>query len=222
MLHIRDQNILALRLRILTLRLKYTTLSNQLRTIGLKAGFHPDQPRVPAGNPDGGQWTLVGKRPWPMRPRQPVDLVEQERKGGHAIARHVGKSEEYLTSRLLEPQYSYFGLVEKRLNASSSFFDLASANYFVNMTLDAYPDIVDAVRSGDRPKTELQRYFKEPTGYQVYRTETYYLANGEPVIRTATRKTYGVAVRIVRDNRERNGFRVVSAFPVSPEDPGND
>ena len=25
-----------------------------------KAGFNPDQPRVPAGNPDGGQWTDEG------------------------------------------------------------------------------------------------------------------------------------------------------------------
>lgn len=25
--------------------------------LGRKANFHPDQPRVPAGNPDGGQWT---------------------------------------------------------------------------------------------------------------------------------------------------------------------
>lgn len=26
----------------------------------LKAGFNPDQPRVPAGNPDAGQWTSEG------------------------------------------------------------------------------------------------------------------------------------------------------------------
>ena len=28
--------------------------------LGRKANFHPDQPRVPAGNPDGGQWTDEG------------------------------------------------------------------------------------------------------------------------------------------------------------------
>ena len=27
----------------------------------LKAGFNPDEPRVPAGNPDGGQWTGEGE-----------------------------------------------------------------------------------------------------------------------------------------------------------------
>lgn len=26
----------------------------------LKYGYHPDQPRVPAGNPDGGRWTAEG------------------------------------------------------------------------------------------------------------------------------------------------------------------
>jgi hypothetical protein len=26
----------------------------------LKSNFNPNQPRVPAGNPDGGQWTRVG------------------------------------------------------------------------------------------------------------------------------------------------------------------
>ncbi|MBS0236214.1 MAG: hypothetical protein JSS50_02620 [Proteobacteria bacterium] len=28
-----------------------------MRLFLIKAGFRPDQPRVPAGNPDGGQWT---------------------------------------------------------------------------------------------------------------------------------------------------------------------
>jgi len=28
--------------------------------IALKAGFKPDQPRVPKGNPSGGQWTAEG------------------------------------------------------------------------------------------------------------------------------------------------------------------
>lgn len=31
--------------------------ADRFRTLLAKAGFRPDQPRVPAGNPDGGQWT---------------------------------------------------------------------------------------------------------------------------------------------------------------------
>jgi hypothetical protein len=41
------------RLRALTFALR----ANALRAAILKAGYRPDQPRVPAGNPDGGQWT---------------------------------------------------------------------------------------------------------------------------------------------------------------------
>ena len=29
----------------------------RLQAFAEKAGFNPDQPRVPPGNPDGGQWT---------------------------------------------------------------------------------------------------------------------------------------------------------------------
>ena len=33
-----------------------------MRELARKAGFNPDQPRVPAGNPDGGQWTREDSR----------------------------------------------------------------------------------------------------------------------------------------------------------------
>ncbi|GLS30522.1 hypothetical protein SAMN04488498_103165 [Mesorhizobium albiziae] len=32
----------------------------KLLRLGMKAGFNPSQPRVPAGDPDGGQWTDTG------------------------------------------------------------------------------------------------------------------------------------------------------------------
>lgn len=32
-------------------------LEVRMLALALKAGYRPDQPRVPAGNPDGGQWT---------------------------------------------------------------------------------------------------------------------------------------------------------------------
>jgi hypothetical protein len=34
-------------------------LAMRRHDLALKAGFDPSQPRVPAGNPDGGQWTRV-------------------------------------------------------------------------------------------------------------------------------------------------------------------
>ena len=37
-----------------------------------KTGFNPDQPRVPAGNPDGGQWTAEGSDTSRVPPREGV------------------------------------------------------------------------------------------------------------------------------------------------------
>lgn len=66
-------------------------------SIGVKAGFRPDQPRVPRGHPDGGQWTRtpgyaqvhrvsrrrggggqirIGGRWHPITPAQEVLLVQ--------------------------------------------------------------------------------------------------------------------------------------------------
>lgn len=76
--------------------------------------FNPDQPRVPAGNPDGGRWTdggvdindlrvLSDADPEGIRPyeqyaqnldKRPVDLREEEARGGHALRKHVGKTDE--------------------------------------------------------------------------------------------------------------------------------
>lgn len=68
-------------------------------------GFHPDQLRLPAGNPDGGQWTIGGAggddariesvQYQPPR-RYTVDLEQEERRGGHAIRRHVHQSDEQM------------------------------------------------------------------------------------------------------------------------------
>jgi len=54
-------------------RLRYGLTGLELETkllqilVGLKAGFRYDQPRVPAGNTDGGQWTDEGGSSKPIR-----------------------------------------------------------------------------------------------------------------------------------------------------------
>jgi hypothetical protein len=47
-----DRLELTYRIKLATLLVRAALLENLL----WKAGFRPDQPRVPAGNPDGGQW----------------------------------------------------------------------------------------------------------------------------------------------------------------------
>src|SRR5687768_6163598 len=78
--------------------------------LALKAGFDPNQPRVPAGRPEGGQWTRVGggvqdEAPvrvaqGPTRRRYTVNLLEEEARGGHAIRDHVKKTDEELIAVL--------------------------------------------------------------------------------------------------------------------------
>lgn len=45
-------------------------LDIKLLRLGLKAGFNPSQPRVPAGDPDGGQWTDSGGGTGRSRPNR--------------------------------------------------------------------------------------------------------------------------------------------------------
>jgi hypothetical protein len=44
-----------------------------------KAGFNPDQPRVPAGNPDGGQWARVDGQENRGPPDEPASLASPQR-----------------------------------------------------------------------------------------------------------------------------------------------
>src|SRR5688500_4426169 len=77
--------IAAMQLRMALLRLR----------LALKAGFDPNQPRVPAGSSEGGQWTRGGEgvqdeapvrvAQGPTRRRYTVNLLEEEARGGHAI-----------------------------------------------------------------------------------------------------------------------------------------
>lgn len=59
----------------------------------LKANFDPNQPRVPAGNPDGGQWTRVGGSPG--LPQETT--VEVDRTGPLYAATEIGIDPSALT-----------------------------------------------------------------------------------------------------------------------------
>src|SRR5947209_10600191 len=118
--------------------------------------FSADQPRVPAGSPDGGQWTsgsaggggegdsaeagsdaqiqlVQGDR----LQGYPADLREDEGLGGHTISDHVGKSNAFLKLDVLDRAR---GIIESggdfRGLAVSSFPSLDAATRLVNSTLD--------------------------------------------------------------------------------------
>jgi hypothetical protein len=51
-----EGNLSRLRWQLAGLRMQTAVLRF---SVDLKAGFRPDQPRVPGGRPDGGHWTRV-------------------------------------------------------------------------------------------------------------------------------------------------------------------
>jgi HK97 family phage portal protein len=197
----------------------------------LLAKYSPDQPRVPAGNPDGGQWTsgreggeAAGDESGsgsnggeandveitPVSQDNDgsyrVDLLEEEERGGHVIREHVGKSESYLKARV---KREAFAIVERGDSFEGlgvgSFSSLSSATKLINSTLAENQAIVDRVVRGQDSIGFITSYFNSPTGQEAYLSRFH----AQPYMRD----TYGVSVVIVRDPRSPKGFRIQSAFP---------
>lgn len=215
--------------------------------------YSPEQPRVPAGNSDGGQWTSEGQSgpssdstgdseatpgdisnsgtqyaaldtgtrtdatadesgvqvaAGPGRPGYSIDLLEEEQLGGHTVAQHVGKSEDYLLSLISDDEMAAqrHGDLAEGLR-EGSFPSLEAANKLVNSTVAENQDQVDLVTSGVSPREQLDAEFGSPTGYEAYaRTE-----RSTPYIRD----TFGVRVIIVPDRNSPKGYRVDTAFPIN-------
>jgi hypothetical protein len=223
--------------------------------------YSPDQPRVSAGNPDGGQWTTEDGGSGspssssgatvdePGHPRRyaardtgtltdetestpsssparddsariqfaqasnwrnlPINLVEEEAPNGigHAIAKHVAKSEAELTAQF--PADSYYGwFVNLPRKREGSFDSIENANDLVNQTLRTRSDQVDLVASGQVDSAYIKYRFGFVTGYEVYRLDP-------DSNKFETRKTYGVGIVIWHDPRSPRGFRVRTAFPLN-------
>lgn len=184
----------------------------------LKAGFDPNQPRVPAGNPRGGEWTdgearaleedeaqlAQGERLRGYR----IDLEAEDARGGHTIDKHVHMGEDYLLTRVREEAALIIGRGDYFRGLSiGSFESLQSATRLVNATLSRNPATVNLVVSGEREKLRVSAQFGTVTGYEAY-LPTFH---SKPYMR----ETYGVDVIIVHDPRAENGFRVLSAFPAN-------
>ncbi|MBA1156741.1 RNase A-like domain-containing protein [Microvirga mediterraneensis] len=204
---------LALKRRLTSLHLDLTTL----RLLRALKRFNPQQPRVPAGSPNGGQWTSgdggsgVGAStdPTPVQVgyreegrRHTVDLREAEVRGGHAMREHVGKTEAELTGRV-EREYWDLRIIELGRKRAGSFFSIGEANEYVNAALDANRAIVEEVAAGREPSA----FFTHRLGFVTGR-EAIVLPERRTII---LRRTYGIGVLIIHDKRSPNGFRVHTA-----------
>ena len=184
--------------------------------------YNPGQPRVPAGQPDGGQWTsdngseelkigddahliLVSSED---DQKYKVDLRAEEGRGGHTLGRHVGKSDDELSDRVRKSQWRtlFYNGGERR---DGSFPSIDSANSLVNTTIDENKSEVDLVASGSSEGVFIKKQFSYKTGREAY-------SNNDGVV--YVRDTYGVGVYLRHDPNSSRGFRVRTAYPRTEGD----
>jgi hypothetical protein len=182
--------------------------------------FNPRQPRVPKDSgPEGGQWTAPGSglgnllvpAQAPGRTGYPIDILEEDRLGGHTFERHIGKPFAYLEARLLNNRVNIPYIVAIGEKRAGSFTTVEAANKLINSTVSQNKDEIATFLAGGImrlwPYETLYATFKQPTGYEAYTQD-----DETPVTK---RTTYDVGVRIVRDASVPRGFRVDSAWPLN-------
>lgn len=208
-----DELFLQQRSEIAYRRLILALLRVQL--LELRAGFNPNQPRVPAGLPEGGQWTDADG-PFGSRP---LDLADEERNGGHAIRFHVGKSDRFLIARVRQKQSAVrwasriprIGRIVRKATLvrefeASSFPSLSAANKLVRSTLSRNEAIVSRVADGDvRGRVEVRARFRSRVGRIA---SVRGLKKSPPRVREAR----SVVVIIRHDPNIQRGYRVITAF----------
>jgi len=207
-----------------------------------KAGFNPDQPRVPAGNPDGGQWTSDGEGP------QSSTGLGNDRTTGRNAPRILSDEtpDDFFTpgtrlaqedtgrgSRIdLEEERQLGGhAIEGHVNKNPNFLlsrarDIASAGARDGFaegirvgsfsSLDAANKLVNATLAQNRDLVDKVAggLLPRETLNARFGSPTGYEAYA-PNERSQPylRDTYGGTVVIDRDARVAKGFRVVTAFP---------
>ena len=142
--------------------------------------------------------------------RYSVDLQKEEGYG-HSIRDHVGKTDAELIEVLDKNKRTVgtanIGLIDYQ-PAEGAFFSRESANDFVNRTLEANKDAVDAVAEGKEKEATLERIFGYQTGTEAFRA-----AGNEAAY---IRPTFAVRVIIHADPSSAKGFKVRTAFPTNP------
>lgn len=184
--------------------------------------YHAEQPRVPAGNPNGGQWTdgdagdgydpgdearLVHVSDEVDR-RYTVLLSEEEARGGHTLRNHVGRTDEQMLFRVQSSKRT-FPIIIYGFRRDGSFESSETANDFVNRTIERNASEVDDVATGKEPEAFITSRFGSKTGREAYTA-----GRLDPYMRT----TYGVGVLIRHDPRSPRGYRVHTAYPRNDGD----
>jgi hypothetical protein len=184
--------------------------------------YHADHPRVPAGNPNGGQWTdgdagigydsgddarIVRVSDGADR-RYTILLSEEEARGGHTLREHVSKTDTQMLSRIQASKRT-FPVLTYGLRRDGSFESIETANDLVNRTLEQNSVEVDLVTTGKKNGASVKSRFGYKTGREAYTA-----GQLEPYMRT----TYGVGVYILHDPHNPRGYHVYTAYPRNDGD----
>jgi Bacterial CdiA-CT RNAse A domain len=142
--------------------------------------------------------------------RIPLELGEEDARGGHGKRDHVEKTDSELIDVLnvdyQRRQSGNLEITEFRL-AQGSFTSLEQANDLVNRVIEMNKDKVDQVAAGKVKGAKLEQRFDFVTGKEAFRPN----GDSDPYIRD----TYGVRVIIRHDPRSWRGYRVHTAYPVN-------
>jgi hypothetical protein len=122
-------------------------------------------------------------------------LAAHEAAGGHTIARHVGKSRDYLVQRLAE---------NPKMEAASTFPDRATAERVIAEALEMQAN-------------EVQTWLAKP-GKQLKLEVTMPYVTGQSLLRTGELiDVRGVRILLRRDPSLVTGYRIHTAYPIGPE-----
>lgn len=195
------------RIALLQLRADHSALRAEVAWLELllafKAAFNPNQPRVPAGRPDGGQWTDGDG--------DVIPVADSDRPGNdrylnpHILRDHVGKSDAELVARM-EKQTRRGWYRSRIMDRNGSFESAENARDLIRRTIDINHDIVERVARGQLPRAFITRRIGSATGREAYREPP-----DSDIIRLRT--TYDVGVEIVHDQTSDAGYRIISAYP---------
>lgn len=158
---------------------------------------------MPAGSPDGGQWTDGDGGVIPV--------VDSDRSGKdrylnrHIMKNHAGKTDAELIARMKRKTVRG-PYVSRIMDRNGSFASAENARDFIRRTLDMNHKIVERVARGELPDAFLVHRFGNETGREAYRHPQY----SENI---QLRKTYKVGVEIEHDPNSELGYRIITAYP---------
>lgn len=136
----------------------------------------------------------------------PQELALHEKRGGHTIALHVGKSSDFLLGAISTPRVrTPFASVYRWRHGT--FPSLEAAQRLTNSNLARNADIVNAVATGRRKRAFVTSDFPSMTGTEAYRMTR---RASSPL---RLRRTFGVGTVIEHAPDMPDGFIIITSYP---------